>query len=132
MERLSARLGPQAVQVPQLHADHRPECMQRWYPAVQPPPVAATPSRGAYGGLLPPWLLRPPRPLVLRGSRPCLHGQPLRLLAGPQRVEAGWWEAAPEPAQNAAQDAAGSAAAPGLVRRDYFVAHNAVAGWVWV
>jgi protein ImuB len=132
VERLSARLGPQAVQVPQLHADHRPECMQRWYPAVQPPPVAATPSRGAYGGLLPPWLLRPPRPLVLRGSRPCLHGQPLRLLAGPQRVEAGWWEAAPEPAQNAAQDAAGSAAAPGLVRRDYFVAHNAVAGWVWV
>ena len=132
VERLSARLGPQAVQVPQLHADHRPECMQRWYPAVQPPPVAAPAPRGPYGGLLPPWLLRPPRPLVLRGSRPCLHGQPLRLLAGPQRVEAGWWEAAPEPAQNAAQDAAGSAAAPGLVRRDYFVAHNAVAGWVWV
>lgn len=27
---------------------------------------------------------------------------------------------------------AGSDAAPGLVRRDYFVAHNAAAGWVWV
>ncbi|UJB64138.1 DNA polymerase Y family protein [Acidovorax sp. YS12] len=127
VERLSARLGPQAVQMPRLHADHRPECMQRWHPAVQPPPGAAPEPPGPYGGLLPPWLVRPPRPLALRGSRPCLHGQPLRLLAGPQRVEAGWWEAAPE----AAQDAAGSAA-PGLVRRDYFVAHSAAAGWVWV
>jgi len=81
--------------------------------------------------------VRPPRPLALRGSRPCLHGQPLRLLDGPQRVETGWWEAAADlnddesdvhgNAHNGAQDG-GSA----LVQRDYFVAHNPAAGTVWV
>ena len=41
----------------------------------------------------------------------------MRLLAGPQRVEAGWWE---------------GESGTGLARRDYFLAHNAAAGSVWV
>ncbi|MFT4243117.1 MAG: DNA polymerase Y family protein, partial [Acidovorax sp.] len=118
LERLSARLGPAQVQAPVLHADHRPECMQQWRPAAEalgqggnvPAPDAAPDAE-----LLPPWLLRPPRPLAVQGSRPCHHG-PLRLLAGPQRFEAGWW--------------ADEAAA--MAQRDYFVAHNDAAGLVWV
>lgn len=129
VERLSARLGADSLQTPQLCADHRPERMQRWHPALAPPPRQAEAqseaqgSRAAPGPLLPPWLVRPPQLLLLQGSRPCLHGRPLRLLAGPQRVEAGWWEAAGQGDGGDAQ---------GLARRDYFVAHNAVAGWVWI
>ncbi len=126
LERLSARLGAQCLQIPALQADHRPERMQRWQPAAAvataaPPPAAgAAPSPcGGRAALWPAWLVRPPRALVLRGDRPCLHGQPLALLAGPERVEAGWWEAAGEDGQ-------------GLALRDYFVAHNAAAGWVWI
>ena len=49
----------------------------------------------------------------------------LRLLAGPHRLEAGWWSAiddAVDPARPCAD----------LALRDYFVAHNDVAGLVWV
>ncbi len=98
--------------------------------------------------LWPTWLLRPPQRLSVQGSRPCYHG-PLRLLAGPHRLEAAWWEAAlSEPPADRAHrtdradradgpDAAGNATpspgpAPGLVVRDYFVAHNERAGHVWV
>lgn len=126
VERLSARLGADSLQVVHLHADHRPEAMQRWHPAIAPPPQAG--ARGgpaAPGALLPPWLLRPPQALALQGSRPCLRGQPLRLLAGPQRVEAGWWDAAGQ-----GDDDGGGV--QGLARRDYFVACNAAAGHVWI
>ena len=121
VERLSARLGPQCVQVPEPVQDHRPERMQRWQPALQAPAggAPALPEGAQAGTPWPAWLVRPPRPLALRGDRPCLHGQPLRLLAGPQRVEAGWWEAPGE-------------AEEGLAQRDYFVAHGPEAGWVWV
>ncbi|AVO50632.1 hypothetical protein C6568_16360 [Melaminivora suipulveris] len=119
LERLSARLGAQCLRSPALHDDHRPERMQRWQPALAP----AAPSRTAPDGraaLWPAWLVRPPRPLDLRSDRPCLHGQPLALLAGPERLESGWWEPP------------GAADGQGLARRDYFVAHNAAAGWVWI
>lgn len=114
LERLTARLGPAQVQAPVLRADHRPECMQQWQPAAE------ALGRGGDGPvpdavLLPPWLLRPPRPLAVQGNRPCHHG-PLRLLAGPQRFEAGWWSEEEE----------------GAAQRDYFVAHNDTAGLLWV
>ncbi|MET0540885.1 MAG: DNA polymerase Y family protein, partial [Variovorax sp.] len=35
VERLSARLGAQQVMVPMAQADHRPEAMQAWQPALQ-------------------------------------------------------------------------------------------------
>ena len=35
IERVGARLGPASVQAPVLRADHRPECMQGWQPAIE-------------------------------------------------------------------------------------------------
>ena len=49
------------------------------------------------------------------GDKPYYHG-PLRLLAGPQRLETGWWD--------------GPAQGPAL--RDYFVARSDEAGLLWV
>lgn len=117
IERLSARLGPASLQVARLQSDHRPECMQHWQPAITQPSPAQTGAADSRAGLWPSWLVRPPQPLALQGHRPCLLGRPLRLLAGPQRVEAGWWE---------------GESGTGLTRRDYFLAHNAAAGNVWV
>jgi protein ImuB len=48
-----------------------------------------------------------------RQGRPVLEGQPLRLLAGPERIEAGWWD--------------GPAAA-----RDYFIAGTPAGVLVWI
>lgn len=122
VERLSARLGAHSLQVVRLRADHRPEAMQHWHPAVAPPPEAAAgllyPTGWPQG--YPPWLVRPPQPLSLQGHRPCLQGQPLCLLAGPQRVESGWW------------DGDGGGTGQGLAQRDYFVAYSVAAGNVWV
>ncbi len=64
----------------------------------------------------PTWLLRTPRRLGTRSNRPQYQG-PLRLLAGPQRLEGGWW-AANNPGASAA--------------RDYFVAHSTQAGLLWI
>ena len=69
--------------------------------------------------LAPTWLLREPLPLeVAEGGQPCHHG-PLRLLAGPRRVETGWW---PDPAAPGAPAAA----------RDYYIAQNPAAELLWV
>ncbi|WP_399697712.1 DNA polymerase Y family protein [Xenophilus sp.] len=114
VEKLSARLGPQRVLRARPQADHRPERMQAWVPAVQAPPAAAPAQEGPGTGLLPAWLLREPVALELREGHPQFHG-PLRRLAGPQRLEGdGWWEEG-EPA-----------------RRDYYVAESPGAGLVWV
>ena len=133
LERLTARLGAERVQTPALHADHRPECMQRWQaPAatlVQARPQTAAPTAQHMpdAALLPGWLLRPPLRLAVQGHRPCHHG-PLRLLAGPQRIEAGWWNATgSDDADLASASGQGAAAV-----RDYFVAHNDSVGLVWV
>jgi protein ImuB len=130
VERVSARRGAQGVQVVQLQADHRPEAMQRWTPACEVLQAAARRTARVRSGpgaghgncnpwqdLLPPWLLDPPQPLVLQGSRPCWQG-PLQLLAGPYRLEAGWWG---EPQADAA-----------LAVRDYFIACNTAVGHVWI
>ncbi|CAN7315021.1 Y-family DNA polymerase [Acidovorax sp. LjRoot117] len=141
LERLSARLGPERVLAPVLQADHRPERMQQWRPAAEVLRVATAAVRAAGRGaalqaqnesldatpdalLQPTWLLNPPRRLAVQGNRPCHHGR-LRLLDGPHRFEAGWWSAADQE-QNPAHPEAG------LALRDYFVAHNDVAGLVWV
>ena len=140
LERLSARLGPEQVQAPVLMADHRPEHMQQWRPAAEVlgrPSTRRSAATSAGGGaeaaldaspdalLLPPWLLNPPQRLAVQGNRPCHHGL-LRLLAGPHRFEAGWWAAG----EGGADDPTHTGI--GLALRDYFVAHNAVAGLVWV
>ncbi len=118
VERLSARLGADRVLVPQLVADHRPECMQRWVPAQD---SASAPSLHARAGpraglsasraadlpaelapdaaLFPAWLLRKPLSLRMHHGQPVFHG-PLQLLARPRRVDGpGWWDlAASQPA----------------------------------
>ena len=115
LERLRARLGDAQVQRLQPLADHRPEYAARLQ--------AAVPTRGsdslppAAGGALPlhrpAWLLPAPQPLAERGALPLLAGRALQILSGPERIEAGWWDA-------------------DLAARDYFIARDEGGALVWV
>jgi protein ImuB len=58
------------------------------------------------------WLVDPPIALGERNNRPYLDS-PMRLLAGPERIETGWWEHA-------------------LAQRDYFIAEDASHRLFWV
>ena len=133
VERVSARLGEGCLRVPQRQADHRPEHMQRWQSASVAMRQAAR-SRADVeidprAAFWPAWLLPQPQLLMVRQHKPFLQGQALGLKAGPQRFESGWWE----PADAASRDdAVGPQVAPGLSKREYFVAHNTAAGWVWI
>jgi len=127
VERLQARLGREQVQRLVLAADHRPEAAYRIEPLshlAQPasPARSANPAahdaaagdhaRGLPGIPRPLWLLQHPVPLHERNDRPWWQG-PLTLLAGPERIEGGWWDGH-------------------LVQRDYFVAESETAGWLWI
>jgi protein ImuB len=85
-ERLRARLGDESVNGLCALADHRPEF------AWQPGNVVSASTLPA-GIPRPGWLLREPMPL---------QGQGMRVLAGPERIESGWWDG-------------------GDVRRDYYL-----------
>jgi len=124
-ERVAARLGATQVLCVQTRADHRPEQMQCWQPwapfdgkvdAIKKRASEATQTGGegvnAHASLYPSWLLPVPQRLAVRGGQPQHHGD-LALLAGPQRVESGWLD--------------GVAAL-----RDYYVAHSAGVGLVWI
>lgn len=139
LERLSARLGPQQVRRATPHADHRPERMQHWHAATALPLAgvgkglvfttksgashASSMGSGGLKGLVkmaemalyPSWLLATPLRLTTHQGAPQYEGGPLTLLAGPQRLEAGWLDG---PAHCAL--------------RDYYVARSAAAGLVWV
>jgi len=114
IERLQARLGADGVQRLVLLADHRPERAMAWRsaeaaaarPATLVPAQAAAPTR-------PLWLLTEPQPLPEQASRPWLDGAPLQLLAGPERIESGWWDGA-------------------LAARDYFIARAGDGALVWI
>ena len=85
VERLRARLGYGAVTGLRAVADHRPE---RAWQAAEPgsgnlPPRLSSPR--------PLWLLAPAQRLEVRDALPCWGG-PLKLLAGPERIESGWWD----------------------------------------
>ena len=124
LERLGARLGAEQVRSVRLQADHRPEHMQRWGVVSVATKsganhVDSTRARDqidhqelAQGALYPTWLLAQPQRLGVQQGLPQYQG-PLALLAGPQRLEAGWLE--------------GRAAL-----RDYYVARSPGAGLVWV
>lgn len=94
LERLQARLGGALVHGLALHADHRPERAWR----------AASDGQGAAAGPRPLWLLEPPRRLG--------EGD-FALLAGPERIEAGWWDG---------ED----------VLRDYFIARTRAGSLSWI
>lgn len=123
LERLSIRLGSHRVMAGQLQADHRLAHSQVWLPAI-PMPASA-------GGQLaievpqPTWVLPAPVPLSLLGGTGMasglretpVHQGPLRLLAGPHRIEAGWWDDAPLAEREA---------------RDHHLASSPQAGLLWV
>ncbi len=76
--------------------------------------------------LYPPWLLREPVALAMRGERPYFRGV-LRQRIGPQRLETGWWSAG-----HGARDAATQSASTSPALRDYYVAESPGAGLVWI
>ncbi|MDH4324425.1 MAG: DNA polymerase Y family protein [Betaproteobacteria bacterium] len=75
-ERLQARLGGAVVHGLATHAEHRPE--RAWRAAA-----GGTAMDEAPPGPRPLWLLEPPRRLG--------EGE-FALLAGPERIESGWWD----------------------------------------
>ncbi|MDQ7990821.1 MAG: DNA polymerase Y family protein [Candidatus Dactylopiibacterium sp.] len=115
IERLRARLGAQAVHALAVVADHRPECATRAVPQATPAPTVLPPA-----ATRPLWLLPAPRRLGERAGVPQLGSDLLRV-AGPERIESGWW---------AEGDPGGPSA--GDVRRDYFVACSARSEWLWI
>ena len=118
LERVAARLGPDHVLRPVLAEDHRLEWTQRWQTATLPLPR----TRVAPPGLAQPSFVLPePLRLQVRHHRP-LHQGPLTLLAGPHRIEGGWWHC----------EGGASAQHSQLVVRDYWVAVSEQAGVLWV
>jgi len=105
VERLRARLGAGAVRGITVRAEHRPE---------QASAVADVDHKELQldFGERPLWLLESPRPLAEVGSRPH-HEGPLELLAGPERIESGWWDGYD-------------------VARDYFIARMRNEALVWI
>ena len=105
IERLRARLGTGAVRGIAVRAEHRPELAST---AADP---GAKQPRLEFGER-PIWLLESPRPLAEIGARPH-HQGPLELLAGPERIESGWWDGSD-------------------VARDYFIARMQNEALVWI
>lgn len=94
-ERLQARLGQQALSALSTHAEHRPE--RAWLIRDEPGMEAARESR--------------PRPLWLMPQARILRGEAC-ILAGPERIESGWWDG-------------------GDMRRDYYVLRTACGQHAW-
>lgn len=140
LERLSARLGPQAVVQWQAVPGHWPQGMQHPLPAQQarwpshpvkgapPPPGQVPPPLAAH---LPTWLLQQPQALAMAGQRPCYLGA-LELLAGPQRLELTHWPTPGCATTHPPPEATAPAAPLWASHRDYFVARSPGAGLVWV
>ncbi len=124
VERLQARLGVDQVQRLAPVADHRPERGTCWLPAdparlgadghgLWLTSAAFIASASTALATQPLWLLPTPRALLERNQGLLLDGRPLQLLAGPERLETGWWDA-------------------GLAVRDYFIAQAESGALVWV
>lgn len=127
IEQLLARLGSDGVHALAMVDEHRPEnasrpVMPQFPTGAQPHPrrlvLADRPSSHQVASTRPFWLLSRPQELREVDGRPQRNG-PLRLLAGPERIESGWWDS-DEPT------------AIGDVRRDYFVALSKRAEWLWI
>jgi protein ImuB len=100
LERLRARLGEDAVRGVAPAAEHRPE---RAFVLTDPRRRSEREPPPGFGPR-PLWLLPRPVPMEREG---------LTLLAGPERIESGWWDG---------DD----------VRRDYFVAEDPGGSRLWV
>ncbi|MCR5886090.1 DNA polymerase Y family protein [Rhizobacter sp. J219] len=119
IERLQARLGREQVQCLVPVADHRPERATQVVPAE---PRLMKRAQGATADAThslrdpltrPLWLLPEPQALQERQSHPLLDGHLVQLLAGPERIETGWWDG-------------------GLTERDYFIGQTREGALVWV
>jgi protein ImuB len=133
LERFAARLGTERLRRLEAVADHRPELATRDRPASSPAPAAraaasgplALPSGSDADAMRegdpatwprqrrPAWLLPEPQPLRESGGTPLLAGRPLWLVAGPERIEAGWWD-------------------EHFAARDYFIAQAEDGALLWV
>jgi protein ImuB len=111
VERLRARLGKEAVHGLAVCAEHRPECATRHVPQGEGKTLQAGPPR-------PLWLLPAPQPIQQRDEGLFYRGH-LRRLAGPERIESGWWD------QNERNGL-------GDLRRDYYVALSPQGQWLWI
>jgi protein ImuB len=114
LELLVARLGADRVLQPCPIADYRPEMANAWAPIgtkLRESSVNAQLPPNIESMLRPAWLLTKPIPLLLRNDRPW-YESPLRMVAGPERIEGGWW---------------GETAA-----RDYYIAQGETAALFWV
>jgi protein ImuB len=112
IEHLRARLGAQAVHGIARVSEHRPENAWRVAePALTPRESPCTEDAGQRLRR-PLWLLQAPRALQQLRGRP-RHEGPLELLAGPERIESGWWDGAD-------------------VQRDYYVAKDPDGSRLWI
>jgi len=128
-ERLSARIGDEAVHGVMTVAEHRPQhAWQRRNAFDGVPHCASVTGYQGYpdaSGLLagirrtnslvlqrPLWMLQKPELLRTEQGLPCYEGK-LKLLSGPERLETGWWD----------DDG---------IARDYFVASNPRGVRLWV
>jgi protein ImuB len=128
IEKISARLGPKAITGLTVIPDHRPECSQRQQP-FQPHGTSNESGKvykAARGKTMPrkstrhstsfpnrpAWLMEKPMELKLHRQKP-VYGSLLKLLAGPERIQAGWWDDA-------------------MVARDYFIAGNELGQLLWI
>jgi len=103
LDRLAARLGASAVQALSSIDEHRPE--RAWQSAAL---AASSSAADTHRDALPAphrpcWLLPEPRRI----------DRPSQLLAGPERIESGWWDGAD-------------------VARDYYLAREANGAQLWV
>ncbi|HEU5138165.1 MAG TPA: DNA polymerase Y family protein [Steroidobacteraceae bacterium] len=115
IEHLRARLGADAVYGLREVPEHRPENAWRVAEPAPAPVVSTRPAGGLSGSgpfRRPLWLLHAPQELDSQRGRP-RHGGALQLLAGPERIESGWWDGAD-------------------VRRDYYVAADPRGARLWV
>jgi protein ImuB len=123
VDKLATRLGNDKVY--RLHTvdDHRPERAYQQHDEITTTsrPLSRkqhndAAAKNSAASLLhaprPLWLLRTPRALLTDNDAPLCQGR-LRILAGPERIESGWWD--------------GDAA-----RRDYYVARNPQGQTFWI
>lgn len=106
VERLRVRLGNESVHGLSPTAEHRPErAWRRTAPGDGGGQAPRSPR--------PLWLLDHPRPLKAVAEKPHYRDDPLSLIAGPERIESGWWDG-------------------DEVRRDYFIAQTPDHATLWV
>ncbi len=102
LSRLRVRLGEHAVQPVALCADHRPELSWQFKTGKKEKSSSVLP-RGRPG-----WLLQKPQQIARQQLPPYIE-----LLAGPERISSGWWDAQ-------------------QVRRDYYIGRWADGRYGWL